>query len=39
MVDDRLFQEWLDKADEDLAFARVNFDEGKTFYAQICFYF
>jgi HEPN domain-containing protein len=39
MADDRLIQEWLDKADEDLAFARVNFSEGKNFYAQICFHF
>ena len=39
MADDRLVREWLDKADEDLAFARANFEEGWNFHAQICFHF
>jgi HEPN domain-containing protein len=39
MADDRLIQEWMVKADEDLAFARVNFEEGRNFHAQICFHF
>ena len=36
MADDRLVREWLDKADEDLAFARANFEEGWNFHAQVC---
>ncbi len=39
MADDRLTQEWIVKADEDLDFARVNLEEGRNFYAQICFHF
>lgn len=39
MPDDRLIREWIAKADEDLAFARVNFEEGRNYYAQICFHF
>lgn len=39
MADDRLVQEWLEKADDDLAFAQVNLEEGRTYYAQICFHF
>jgi HEPN domain-containing protein len=39
MADDRLVQEWLKKADEDLAFAQANFEESRNFHAQICFHF
>jgi HEPN domain-containing protein len=39
MADGRLVQEWLSKAAEDFAFARVNLAEQKPFYAQICFHF
>jgi HEPN domain-containing protein len=39
MAEVRLVQEWLEKAAEDFAFARVNLKEGKPFYAQICFHF
>lgn len=39
MVDIRIFQEWLDKAGEDFAFALVNLQEGKPFFSQICFHF
>ncbi|MBI5233445.1 MAG: HEPN domain-containing protein [Deltaproteobacteria bacterium] len=39
MVDPQIVKEWLDKADEDFNFARVNLEEGKNFYAQICFHF
>jgi hypothetical protein len=28
MADDRLVREWLEKADEDLAFAQANFEVG-----------
>lgn len=31
-------ENWLDKADEDLAFAKANLREGLEFYPQICFY-
>ena len=39
MAEARLVQEWLEKAADDFAFARVNLEEGKPFYAQICFHF
>ena len=39
MGEAQLVREWLAKAGEDFAFARVNLDEGKPFYAQICFHF
>jgi HEPN domain-containing protein len=39
MVDDRIIHEWLAKAHEDFEFARVNLQEGKPFFAQICFHF
>jgi HEPN domain-containing protein len=39
MVDAEIIREWLAKADEDFEFARVNFKEGKPFFAQICFHF
>lgn len=39
MADPKIVREWLDKADEDLNFARSTFQEGNTFYAQICFHF
>ena len=39
MVDFEIVREWLAKADEDFEFARVNFEEGKPFFAQICFHF
>ncbi len=35
----RLVREWLAKASEDFAFARLNLEEEKPFYAQICFHF
>ena len=34
MVDDKIIQEWLIKADEDFAFARINLEERKPFFAQ-----
>ena len=39
MVDTSLITEWLAKADEDLEFARVNLEERKNFFAQVCFHF
>jgi HEPN domain-containing protein len=39
MAEAQLVQEWLAKAGEDFAFAWVNLEEGKPFYAQICFHF
>jgi HEPN domain-containing protein len=38
MVDVKLIAEWLQKADEDFAFA-ASIIEASTFYAQICFHF
>jgi HEPN domain-containing protein len=40
MVNKRIIQEWLDKADEDFEFAVWNLrDPENNFYAQICFHF
>jgi HEPN domain-containing protein len=39
MVDVQIIREWLAKADEDFEFARINFEEGKPFLAQISFHF
>jgi HEPN domain-containing protein len=39
MVDKEIVREWLSKANEDFEFARINLEEGKTFFAQICFHF
>lgn len=39
MVDPKIVQEWVTKADEDFSFAKVNLDEDNKFYSQICFHF
>jgi HEPN domain-containing protein len=39
MVDSAIVREWLDKADGDFSFAQINLEEGKLFFAQICFHF
>jgi HEPN domain-containing protein len=39
MVDIEIVREWIAKADEDFEFARLNFEEGKPFFGQICFHF
>jgi HEPN domain-containing protein len=39
MVDGSIVEEWLAKAQEDFEFARINLEEQKFFYAQICFHF
>ena len=38
MVDRGIVQEWIEKAEEDFEFARINLEEGKRFFAQICFH-
>lgn len=38
MVDNQVIKNWLDKADEDLAFAKASLQEDLEFYPQICFY-
>lgn len=37
MVDSKLVAGWIEKADEDLKFAKVSLEEGLEFYPQICF--
>lgn len=39
MVETKMIQEWINKADEDFEFASINLKERKPFYAQICFHF
>jgi len=39
MVDPDIIIEWITKADEDFEFARINFEEEKPFFSQICFHF
>ena len=39
MVDRDIITEWVTKADEDFEFARINLEEEKQFFAQICFHF
>ena len=39
MVDRDIIEEWIRKGKEDFEFARINFEEEKPFYAQICFHF
>ncbi len=39
MVSREIVREWLTKANEDFEFARINFEEGKNFFPQICFHF
>jgi HEPN domain-containing protein len=38
MADPKIVREWLDKADEDFNFAKVNLEERDNFYPQICFH-
>lgn len=38
MADSQIIRNWLDKADDDLAFARASLQENLEFYPQICFY-
>lgn len=38
MADSQVVGNWLDKADEDLAFAKASLEDGLEFYPQICFY-
>jgi HEPN domain-containing protein len=39
MVDRAIIKEWIAKGDDDFNFARINFEEGKPFHAQVCFHF
>jgi len=39
MVDRDVIKEWITKADEDFEFARLNLEEERRFFAQICFHF
>lgn len=39
MVDQSIVKEWISKGEEDYSFARANLEEGKNFFAQICFHF
>jgi HEPN domain-containing protein len=39
MVETKMIQERINKADEDFEFASINLKERKPFYAQICFHF
>jgi len=39
MAERSIIEEWISKANEDFEFARINLEEGKPFYAQICFHF
>jgi HEPN domain-containing protein len=39
MVDTQIIREWLSKADENFEFAVANLEEGKPFFALICFHF
>lgn len=34
----QIVKNWLDKANDDMAFAKASFHEGLEFYPQICFY-
>jgi HEPN domain-containing protein len=39
MVDPEIIREWTAKGNDDFEFARINLEEEKPFYAQICFHF
>jgi HEPN domain-containing protein len=39
MANSSIVQEWLARAEDDFQFARLNLEEKKSFYAQICFHF
>lgn len=39
MVDRKIVQEWLEKADEDFLYASASLDEGLAFFSKICFHF
>lgn len=39
MVNRKVVEEWLDKADEDFRFASTNLEEKNSFHTQICFHF
>ncbi len=39
MADPKIVREWLNKAEEDFNFAKINLEEDNKFYSQICFHF
>jgi HEPN domain-containing protein len=39
MVDQSIVTDWISKGEDDYNFARTNLEEGKNFFAQICFHF
>ena len=39
MVDPQIVLEWLARARDDFEFARVNLEEKRPYFAQICFHF
>ncbi len=39
MVDPEIVTEWLERAKDDLEFARINLEEKRPYFAQICFHF
>jgi HEPN domain-containing protein len=39
MADPQIIIEWIAKANDDFEFARVNLEEDKHFFSQICFHF
>ena len=39
MVDPKLVEDWIKKADEDLLYGKSSLEEGLEFYPQICFHF
>jgi hypothetical protein len=39
VADIEITRGWISKADDDSAFALANLEEGKPFFAQICFHF
>ena len=39
MVDFEIIKEWVQKADDDFEFARINFEQRTSFFAQISFHF
>jgi HEPN domain-containing protein len=39
MADPKIVREWINKAEEDYAFAKINLEGENKFYPQICFHF
>jgi HEPN domain-containing protein len=39
MADRSIVNEWISKGEEDYRFARINLEQGRDFFPQICFHF